>query len=476
MNNSPASLLLDVGGQSVLALALDDQWRIRFESRQSVSTQELDDRVELDPDELAEALQTLVRKACAALGTPGHNHRLRVALAVQRGSVVCWDAETTKALSSVLSWRDRRCPDELRSLADKAHIIRELTGLRYSPYAGAPKLAWLLQHAPAVQTAARQERLVCGPLGSFLTARLTRHRPALVDHTLAQRTLLWSARKLDWDRSLLDLFGLPAKALPQVVTSSRHYGQLQLPSCNADLDLLIGDQNCLPFMDGGPDPDSLYINLGTGAFLLRPTPQRIDDERFQTTLLDERRDQWALEASVHGCASALNWLQRTHQVHAADHDWSETREQVTDPPLFLNRIDGLGSPWWQTQLAPEFTTQADPASLTTPQRLLAVLESIAFLIRANAEAMQERLGSARRVVICGGLSQSATLCELIADTLQQDLKRLRPVEGTAWGLHCRLHDRALPADCFERIRHHDRPELRQRYAEWLMRIDNAPGS
>jgi len=470
-----ASLILDVGGQSVMGLVLDEQARPCAEARRKLKTSEHGDRVEQDPEELVDALMAVVDETLAAMDAADSPAVTQAALAVQRGSIVCWDRQTGDALSPVLSWRDRRSLPRLEHLSEQAEAIRQRTGLRFSPYAGAPKIAWCLSELPAVRAAADQGRLVCGPLGSFLLARLVEGHPLRVDHTLAQRSLLWSRASFDWDPWLLERFGLAADLLPEVTPGRYRYGRLRTaaaglkPQVSPDmqLELMMGDQNCLPFIDGRPDPDTLYINLGTGAFLLRPLREPVDDARFQLSLLDERNGGlWALEGSVHGAASALNWLEREYDVHPVRERLDELRPKVSNPPLFLNTIDGLGSPWWRRGPRPGFVG-ADDESDTRPEALfVSVLESIAFLIRANVEAMAESLGAPERVVVCGGLSQSDTLCSLIADVLQCDLQRLRAVEGTALGLWCRLQDQTRLLEPFENIAFHSEPRLQRRYREW----------
>lgn len=469
--NETTSLALDVGGQSVLGLMVDDQARVVTKARQTLETHEDGVRVEQDPEQVVCAIQAVIDEALYEAPGPERLETTRAALAVQRGSIVCWDRETGAALSPVLSWRDRRSLPRLEHLNAQAEAIRQRSGLRFSPYAGAPKIAWCLSEIPAVREASENGRLACGPLGSFLLARLTEDGPLRVDHTLAQRSLLWSRRNFDWDPWLLERFGLPLNILPPVVPSRSHHGRLRGQHSNVSLDLLIGDQNCLPYINGQPDPDTLYINLGTGAFLLRPMLKPVDDPRFQCTLLDESNGgRWALEGSVHGAASALNWLKRKHAIDIAPDDWSDLIQGIGTPPLFLNRIDGLGSPWWNPGRACRFHDVENTTQHSAQARLLAILESIAFLIRANVDAMNENLPRPQRIVICGGLSRSNLLCSLISDLLQCNLHRLVSVEGTALGLWCRLKNCALPPAHFEVIQCGAGRLLEERYRVWLKLI------
>lgn len=461
---NPSTLLLDVGGQSCRALAVDDvEAAIHRETRERVAVADHGEYSERNADELAGALAEVVERICRD-AAQADRPVARAALAVERGSVVCWNRLDGSALSPVISWRDRRQHRGLEPLAGQAREIKRRTGLRFSPYGGAGKLAWCLNNLESVQNAFEQDRLAFGPLGSFLLARMLEGRPLRTDPTLAQRTLLWSAEDRDWDAWLLERFGLPASALPRLVASRSRHGTMAGRGGSVPMELLMGDQNCVPFLDGTPRSDTLYINLGTGAFLLRPLDHPVADERFQLSVLATGTcTRWALEASVHGAASALAWLERTG-ARPIDHEHHPgLRERCSHPPLFANTVDGLGSPWWRPGPEPCFVDDSgDPDG-----RLLAVLESIAFLIRANFEAMSERLPPPRRIVLGGGLSRSTTLCELITDLLGMSAERLTSAEATALGLWCCLHGTALPRRHFESIGWRNHPGLEHRYRRWL---------
>jgi glycerol kinase len=459
------SLLLDIGGQGCRALAVDGDGIIQFEAYRAVSTREDGSRVEQGAEEIAEAIEAVTVETLREMDEQSMPI-VQAALAVQRGSIVCWDRLDGAALSPVISWRDRRGLAGMERLADRAEEFRQRTGLRFSPYGGASKIAWCLNELADVQKANEHDRLVCGPLGSFVLARLLDEKSLQVDDSLAQRTLLWSRETCDWDPWLLKQFGLSSRMLPKVVPSHFTHGHLRQENGQVPINLLLGDQNCVPFLDGTPDADTLYINLGTGAFVLRPLREPVDDERFQLTLLDrDHEGRWALEGSVHGAASAISWLERQEQCSIGPEQMKGLRERVPNPPLFINSIDGLGSPWWCQGPEPDFIGQHERHD--TDARLRAVVESIAFLIRACVDAMNESVDPPSRLVLSGGLSRSATVCSLITDLLDIETLRLDSAEGTAMGLWCRLNGRALNADQFSAIRRGCVSGLEERYTRWL---------
>jgi glycerol kinase len=96
-----------------------------------------------------------------------------------------------------------------------------------------------------------------------------------------------------------------------------------------------------------------------------------------------------------------------------------------------------------------------------------VIESIAFLLRANFDAMNRLVGPPERIVVAGGLSRAQALVERIAALLGTDVHRLEEAEGTTLGLWCRLRGAGLDSGAFRRLPGGDRAALEARYRHWL---------
>jgi glycerol kinase len=470
--NERLSLLLDFGGQSCQALVVDGCGELIARSEHANLTHQDGVRVELDGEAIVTGFRQLLSTIDDELKVKG----LQVAqatLAVQRGSVIAWDRGTGEPLGPMLSWRDRRSAETSGLEPEQAEWVRQRTGLRWSPYAGAPKMRWLVDHLELVRHAAEEQRLALGPAGSFLLTRLLSGQPFLTDDSLAQRTLLWSHQHMDWDKKLLATFGLTGVVLPQVRPSRFEYGRLASVSGHPPLRLLIGDQNAIPFLTGRPDPDGLYVNLGTGGFVLRPIEGIPDTDRFQLSLLSrDDGGRFALEGSIHGAATALNWLaersDRAFKVEQID----DLCQQVRRPPLFINTLDGLGSPWWSDGGEPAFVETKGACEKGLASQARAIIESIVFLIRANLEAMNEHLAAPKRIVLSGGLSRSRVLRQCLADGLGLPVQVLEDGEGTVMGSWCMLDPQhVLPDSAWCRLTPAPDQGLEARYRDWLERIE-----
>jgi sugar (pentulose or hexulose) kinase len=109
--------------------------------------------------------------------------------------------------------------------------------------------------------------------------------------------------------------------------------------------------------------------------------------------------------------------------------------------------------------------EAAPDSLE--MKLMAVIESIAFLVRANVDAMHRLAGAPQRVVVSGGLARADVLTGRLAALLDGELLRLRPAEATTLGLWCRMRGGGLEPDAFEPVTPAPAEGLADRYRRWL---------
>jgi glycerol kinase len=465
MNGGDVIVAIDQGGHATRAVAYDHAGRLLGDAAVPVDTHRAaGGRVEHDGEQLVES----VGAALSALAARIDPDRWQaVGLGVQRSSIACWDRVTGQLLSPVISWQDRRQAAWLQQFGRHAGRVHELTGLPLSPHYGASKLRWCLDELPAVREAASRRRLCAGPLASLLLARLLDGAPCVADEANASRTQLWSPHDRAWSAPLLSLFGVPEDILPRLVPTRGPFGQLRLAAAGVPLRACTGDQAAVPFSSGPLEPGTAYVNLGTGAFVLRPVPGPVAAAPLLTSVLDSdgTRVLYALEGTVNGAGSALDWLGQQQGVDAhgllAQLDAAAS---AAAPPLFLNGVSGVGSPFWIPGFESRFVGSGQPL-----QQLHAVLESIAFLLRANLDAMQPHAGRPDRIVASGGLSRSSTLLATLASLTGITVERLDDPEATARGVAflAAAQPGGWIAPCRQSYRPAPDEALAARYAHWL---------
>ncbi len=352
--------------------------------------------------------------------------------------------------------------------------IHSITGLMLSAHYGASKLRWCLDHVPAVQAAAQSGRLACGPLAAFLLFQLLHERPLLVDSGNAARTLLWNRRTRDWDPELAALFGVPIDYLPRCVPNRYAFGSLPVGSHAVPLTLCHGDQPAALFAAGMPRRDRVYINIGTGAFVQRVLahdPGAVPG-LLTALVLDEGASLcYALEGTVNGAGSALDAISGEHGLDDAELAarlplWLA---ECQTPPLFLNGVSGLGAPFWVSDFTSRFIGAGG-----VPERLVAVVESIVFLLQSNLEAIEAQLVPALDIVVSGGLATLDGLCLRLAALSGRPVWRAAQTEASARGAAWLL---AAAPDVWEdagpgvRFAPADNAALRDRYRRWRAALD-----
>jgi glycerol kinase len=437
---APLWLTLDQGGHASRAIVFDDTGQQVAQAFAPITTRHPDaDRVEHDALEILQSLRSVIDTVSLSVGTD--IQRVQAAgLATQRSSIVCWHAQSGLPLSPVLSWQDRRNAALITHLQSHQQEIQQLTGLVLSPHYGASKLRWCLDELVEVKTAYQQGQLRFGPLSSYLLHALLTERPHLVDPANASRTQLWSPTSRQWSAQLLQWFGVPESCLPTPVPTLHHYGGLAVGARTLPLRVCTGDQAAVPFASGALDAQCVYINLGTGAFALAPLAEAVANPAplLRSVLFSSETElMFALEGTVNGAASALQWLAKRSDLNVERATQSLHRQQLENQhiPVFINGIGGIGSPYWLAQVTSRFVfDSADDQSSSAVAELAAVIESIAFLLTANLQLMRHQLPGLTRLVVGGGLSACDYLCQCLAALNQLPVTRLSERELTAKGL------------------------------------------
>ena len=465
-------LVVDQGGQSSRALVFDADGHTRLLLRCAVETRwPARNRVEQVPADVVNSIRELLNEVVAKLGSD--LARLdAAALVTQRSSLVCWHRQTGEPLSPVISWQDTRAAGYLADMKLDPAEIADITGLRPNAHYGASKLRWCMEHIPAVRQAMDADQLFCGPLASYLLSAIAREHPVAVDPGNAQRTLLWNIHTGDWDESLLSRFAIPRRMLPPVCFTQSDFGALDLGGKAVPLALMNGDQNAAFFGVGPLQPHRLYVNAGTGAFIARPWPA--DDPApaglLKTLVYQSVRQRlFVAEGTVNGAASALDSI--STELGVEDYPrflggWCQTERDV---PLFLNGVGGLGAPWWQSDFRSRFIGEGSAAG-----KLVAVLESVVFLLMVNLTRLREGRGPVGEMVVGGGLSMIDGFCQRLADLSGLTVLRSSETESTARGAAFLLAGQPghWPS-AFERFDPQPDEGIKRRYMDWLKAMADA---
>jgi glycerol kinase len=424
MDNS-LILAIDQGTNSTRAILFDFKGNVVFQSSKEVSLNRIDShKVEQDPREILESARFVVHNAFASV--PESSKISCIGIATQRSSLLAMDKKGLP-LSPVLSWQDRRAEKEIACYGNSEQMIKKLTGLPLSAHYGATKFRWLLDNNEDVKKAFANDDLIFAPLVTYLLYNLLDNKPLSSDQANSHRTLLMNLNTGLWDEQLLNLFGINLKNLPQCLPVCYDYGHIN----GIPVTAVSGDQNAAVFSEGGIPLDSVFINAGTGAFILKPVgPNLVYHNQLLSGLTESNSESisYTLEGTVNGAASAISWAKEKFAI-IGPLDLNKILVKVAEPNMFVNTIGGLGSPFWKNGPEPGWLN-----GLSSVESALAgVIESIVFLLKINLDEMAGK-SDIDEIYLSGGVSRIDYFCRNLANFTGIKVSRLSMSEATARGI------------------------------------------
>ena len=435
-------LALDQGTSSSRAIVFDHEGKIRS-TAQMEFTQYFPKPgwVEHNPMEIWSSEAGVIAEAISKVGIGGLDIAA-IGITNQRETTIVWDAETGQPVYNAIVWQDRRTSeycDFLKSqgLVDK---IREKTGLIIDAYFSGTKIRWILENVPGAREKAEAGRLRFGTVDTWLVWQLTRGEVHVTDVSNASRTMLFNIHELQWDRELLDLFGIPASMLPEVRSSSEVYGHTKTTIFAHEVPIagIAGDQQAALFGQLCTDPGSVKNTYGTGCFLLMNTGKKpiLSKNNLLTTVAWKIGDtvNYALEGSIFVGGSVVQWLRDGLGIIRSSAEVEALAASVPDNGgvYFVPALTGMGAPYWD-QYA-HGTICGLTRGTTAAHIARAALEGIAFQTMDIVEAMSRDAGvRLAELKVDGGASRNNLMMQFQADILGTSVIRPEVTETTAMG-------------------------------------------
>jgi glycerol kinase len=379
--------------------------------------------VEHDASEIWELTHAVAGEALAGAGVR-QGGVAAVGITCQRETVCVWDPATGEPLHRAIVWQDRRTAERCAQLREQGRegLIRARTGLVLDPYFSASKIEWLLENVEGLRERAQTGRAVFGTVDAWLLYKLTGEH--LTDVSNASRTMLLDLATGRWDGELLELWGAPERALPQVRPSAGTFAMTRPEALHGHavpVTGVAGDQQAALFGQACVDPGMGKNTYGTGSFVLlnvgsaapAPAPGLLGTVAWGAPTLE-----YALEASIFVTGAAVQWLRDGLGIIA---DAAETESlaqslQSNEQVYFVPALTGLGSPHWDPYA--RGTIVGLTRGSTRAHLARAALEAMAYQTVDAVRAMERGAGVALSELRAdGGATANRWLMQFQADVL-----------------------------------------------------------
>ena len=390
--------------------------------------------VEHDPEEIWQSSLACARAMVEQAG--GAARIAAIGITNQRETILFWSRRTGAPLGRAIVWQDRRTAELCARLKEAGHepALQAKTGLLLDPYFSATKLAWAIEHMPAVREAGAD--LCVGTVESWLIFKLTGGLH-ISDATNASRTALMDIHKGGWDDGLRDLFGVPRHALPEIVDCAGRYGETALFGAPIPLSGMAGDQQAAAIGQACLSPGETKATYGTGAFVLTHTGSEapVSRHRLLTTIAWQLGGAraYALEGSVFVAGSLVQWLRDALGLIGTAAESEALARSVEDNGgvMLVPALAGLGAPHW----APGARAAISGLSFAAGRAHIvrAALEAQAHQTRDLMQAFAGDGAAWQCLKVDGGMVANDWLAQDLADMLDLEVERPRFVETTALG-------------------------------------------
>ena len=400
--------------------------------------------VEHDPTEIWATQIGVAHEALAKTGLDGVDIAA-IGITNQRETTVVWDKHTGKPVYNAIVWQCRRTADYCDSLKEQGYgdVVRAKTGLLIDSYFSATKIRWILQNVPGAMEKAQNGDLLFGTVDTWLIWMLTGGKVHATDPSNAARTMLYNIHELCWDAELLELFGIPACMLPEVLPSSGVFGYTKLSLFGAEVPIagVAGDQQAALFGQCCFDKGDVKNTYGTGGFMLMNTGETaVTSQNGLVTSIAWRigdKTQYVLEGSVFVCGAAVQWLRDGLGIIRSSADTEKLARSVPDNGgvYFVPAFVGLGAPYWDPYARGSIVGLTRAA--TKAHIVRATLEAMAYQTADVLAVMEQEAGTAvNSLKVDGGASANKFLLQFQADVTGKQIVRPCCIETTALGAAC----------------------------------------
>lgn len=392
-------------------------------------------RAEQDPDDIVSAVLATVRAVVAELDRPVSALSFSSAM----HSLVGLDP-SGRPLTPLLTWADSRAAvqaERVRSTAAGLALHRR-TGTPVHPMAPLPKLIWFREQEPALHG---QVRHWVG-IKEYVLLRLC--GALVVDHSIASGTGLMDLERLAWDAEALQLAGITAEQLPDLVPTTTVLPGLTGPAAEATalpastpVVVGAGDGPLANLGLGAVAPGVAACSIGTSGALRVMVERPAVDPLGGVFCYALTQDRWVVGGSINNGGVVLQWTGEALAPDLGESPEEELLALAATAPVGSGGLIML--PYLLSERAPHWSALPRGAyvGLTSEHRrehlVRAALEGVCQQLALVLHSMRAAGNEVREIRATGGFARSPLWRQMLADALGIEIRFPAGHQGSSFG-------------------------------------------
>jgi sugar (pentulose or hexulose) kinase len=340
---------------------------------------------------------------------------------------------------------DARAPTYSNDIALKfGEIINANSGHWPFPMFAPYRLLWFKEKKPEIYKSIKTMLLI----NDWILYRLSGKKSS--EPSNGNETLLMDLRTQQWNRKLIENLQLLPDIFPPIVASGTCIGHV-----SREVAEVTGLKTGTPVIAGGADTQCALLGTGsinegqiTTVFGSYAPSQMV----VSTPIIDQHcriwsgchvvPNKWVVESTAMEAGAAFRWIRDVFYEGGDTNKYREMDDEASHVPVGARGIQAFIGPRVPDYKNLKFFVRGGfffslppvPGSANRSDFTRSVLESIAYGVRANIDRIKLVTGiPASQLRICGGLSKSKTLHEILANVMNMPVLLPEQKEGSAMG-------------------------------------------
>jgi xylulokinase len=439
---------VDAGTTAVKAILFDENGTVLANGTEEYSLiTPADGIVESDPAVYWNSFKSVLKQIFSSL-SPAYREITALAFSSQGESFITIDSSGVP-LRNTIVWMDSRSQKQARKIADAfgSDNVYHTTGSpEVDPIWASTKLLWMRENEPELFKKIHKVLFV----EDYLIYRLTER--CVANGALWCSSLLYDINKNIWWDEMLDFIGLNKSQLPELCPSGIEVGKV-----NRNVADELGFSNAPAVVSGGMDQACGCIgsgNISTGIVTVTTGTSLNVSVTVDHPVFDPLRRVPCQTHALPGkyiylpwCSSGgllLKWFRNNfceYQTKQALDNNADIYDILTQsvqsvPPgseglIILPHLTGAMSP----EMDPNARGVVFGLNLATKREhfVRAIMESVAYMLRANIQLIQDAGISMNDIILTGGASQSDIWNQIMSDVLGKEVKTIKSPEAGCVG-------------------------------------------
>ncbi|WP_142384754.1 gluconokinase [Bacillus sp. M6-12] len=361
-------------------------------------------------------------------------------------SVIAVDKEGMP-LTKCITWADNRSAIWTEKIKNEmnGHEIYLRTGTPIHPMSPLSKLVWLRHEQ--TELFSRTHKFIS--IKEYVFLKL--FNEYIIDFSIASATGMFNLASLTWDQEALAVAGISEQQLSKPVPTTYCLSGMD-PAYAREMGL----PKDIPFVVGASDgvlsnlgvnaigPGEVAVTIGTSGAIRAVTDQPVTDPKGRIFCYALTEKHWVIGGAVNNGGMVFRWVRDqlgTAEVEAASKLGRDPYEMLTEIAAGVNPgSDGLlFHPYLAGERAPIWDANARGSFFglglhhRREHMIRAVLEGVIYNLYSVMLALEELIGTPKKIQATGGFARSELWRQMMADIFNQEVYIPESFESSCLG-------------------------------------------